>query len=206
MVELGNIYIILLGILAYYDVRHNKNVPDVIVISMYLIGLYESIIRDIFLIFLSATALLYLIHRLGLFGDAEVFVIPPLLIHFGLRGLDLLMIALVSGIAASYSLIFMSVVLIVMLFNPLLSMILSYLGFIIWKDKIKIVERKRVSPELIGEVTVDGRIVDKDFIANNANREIEVKRTIPFLPFLLIAALLVTYTEISFLRQLLYLA
>ncbi|MCX8154467.1 MAG: hypothetical protein N3C61_01380 [Candidatus Micrarchaeota archaeon] len=206
MVDLTSIYIIILAILSYYDIRNNKHVPDLLVFLMYCIGIYESILRDLLVLFLSVSGLLYLIHRLGLFGDAEVFVIPPLLIHFGIEAIDMFIVAIVLAVAASYNLIFMIFVSLVMIFNPVLSMVLSYVGFLVWRDKIRIVERKIVSPELIGEITVDGKIISRDFVIENMGKDIEIKRSIPFLPFLLIGSLLVIYTEISFLRQLLLLA
>ncbi len=195
------IYLSILAILSYYDIKNNKNVPDFLVWFMYGIGIYQAFITDSLVYIVIYTLLAYLLYKLNVFGDAEVLILPVLAIHLNIYFIDVLIISSILAISVSYSISYTIFVLIVMFLNPFFSILLSYLGIILFKDKLY--EIKKVDYNLIGEVTIDGKLIDKEYVYNNLGKQVIIKKTLPFLPILLVALVLVIYTKISFLKLLL---
>lgn len=196
-------YLSILSILAYYDIKNNKNVPDLLVWLMYIIGIYEAIVKSMMLYLVAYAIIGYLLYRLGVFGDAEIWILPVLAIHLGIRFIDLILISSVLTIAASFAISFAIFILIVMFINPLISTALAYLGFFIWRDKLRLYQIRKVSIDLIGEVTLEGKVINKEYVEKNLGKSVVIKRTIPYLPILLVSLILVLGTEISFLKLLL---
>lgn len=198
------IYIILLSILAYYDIKNNKEVPDLLVYIFYLVGLVQATILNELIYFILITIIIFFLHRAGVFGSAEIFVLPTLYVDLNYRILDVFVMSSVIVISYSVAISFSILIIIMSLINPFLGLVLSYLGFLLWRNKVRLYELKKVDKTILGEFTINGEIINEEFINKNNGKYVVIKKSIPYLPILLVSYLLVLYTNLSFLKFLLF--
>ncbi|MEM1893623.1 MAG: hypothetical protein QXV16_00465 [Candidatus Anstonellales archaeon] len=195
MTEFTLIYLALLGILSYFDVKNNRNVPDGLVYIFYLIGFYQAYIINRLVILIGLTIVLYILYRLGVFGDAEVFILPVIAIDMGLKFPDVLYTSIMIAAALAIHYIYLPISLILLYFNPLLHMIVTYILILILRDRITRI-RTKVDQSIIGEIDIQGKVIDEDYVKENTGKEIYIRRAIPYLPILLLSLLLVIYTDL----------
>ncbi len=192
--------IIILTLLSFFDILRDREVPDLLVYIIFLLGIYWAWDSNLLPLFFGTFLITFILVKLGVFGTAEAFIFP-VLITFGIKRFFL---------ALFFSLIWANLYILVKnwkkfqkkwlllgiflyFINPILPLVFLLL-FLLFNTKAFNTLKEVPKEKALDEYSPEYGHITKEKL-KDLPEKIKVKEAIPFFPFLLLG-----YLSIEFLN------